>query len=126
MHVASALSIERLTALTAHQTRHVPVVTDRRQVVPVAYRHHTPGTYSAPAPTDLAILLAQPEVVVGTSGAVQVTWTQVGQQRRRVVVMTQLVEERLLLQLVMMMMMMMLRRLVVIVIRRHRYVISQL
>jgi len=69
MHIASALSIQRPTTLTAHQARHVPVATNRRQVVPVAYRHHAPGTHPAPTPAH-AVILAQPEVVVGTSGDV--------------------------------------------------------
>jgi len=89
VYVTGALTVQRLTTLAAHKTRHVPVTADRRQIVPVADRHHTPGT--DPAAADRAVLV-QPEVVLvdGTSG-VQVTWTQVGQRRRHVVL--ELVEE---------------------------------
>jgi len=87
----------------------VPIVADRTQIVPVTYRHHTAGTHPAPV-TDV---IAQPEVLVGTSG-VLVTWTQIGQRRR------QFVEERALLVLIRIMMMMLtmmfgLRQLIVLI-----------
>ena len=64
MYVAGTLSIKRLTTFTTDKTGHVPVIADCRQIMAVAYRQHTAGTRPSP---DLAVL-AQPEVVICTSG----------------------------------------------------------
>jgi len=86
----------------------VPVTADRRQIVTVRYRYHTPGTHSPPAHRRRDVI-TRPEIVVG----VEVTWTEIGERVDDIVL--QLVEERLLLKLMMMMMLMMMGERLVLV-----------